>query len=55
MSRYKTRSSYHASRLLALNKPPSFPTARNERDRESLPCRKKIPDISSLDSGMTIQ
>ena len=41
---------------LILNLPnilPSFPTARHERDRESLPCHKKIPDISFLDSGMT--
>ena len=39
-----------------LNKLPSFPTVRNERDRESLGClKRKIPDISSLDSGMTIR
>ncbi|WP_144439576.1 hypothetical protein [Vibrio coralliirubri] len=47
--------------LLVSKQNSSFPTVRNERDRESLAfivgvhIEEEIPDISSLDSGMTIQ
>ncbi|CDT83193.1 hypothetical protein VCR31J2_1350072 [Vibrio coralliirubri] len=62
---YHLLQSQHALRIphlvySHLSKPPSFPTVRNERDRESLAfivgvhIEEEIPDISFLDSGMTI-
>ena len=55
-SNFQSKHALRISLILNLpNKLPSFPTARHERDRESLPSRKNIPDISFLDSGMTIR
>ena len=50
----QSKQAYRISLILnPPNRLPSFPTARHECDRESLPRRKKITDISFFDSGVT--
>ncbi|CDU07403.1 exported hypothetical protein [Vibrio coralliirubri] len=58
---FSSRISLLVSLLLVSKQTSSFPTVRNERDRESLAftvgvyIERQILDISSLDSGMTTE